>query len=143
MTSPFNTGPQAPERNPPITPQYYSPRAVVISSITPISQTSTQIVTETENQFVVGQVVRFDIVARVGMQELNQSQAIVFSITNDTTFLAKVDTTKFNAFNPAGNTLQDSMVIPIADLNSGQINSSGRINNITYIDGSFINISPG
>jgi hypothetical protein len=143
MSNPFNSGPIAPERNPPITPQYYSPRAVVIFSITPISQVSTQIVTSTSNQFVVGQVVRFDICARVGMQELNQTQAIVYSITNDTTFLVIADTTTLNSFNPSGNSRQESFVVPLGDFNSGQINSSGRINNITYIDGSFINVSPG
>ena len=37
---------------------------------------------------------------------------------------------------------QQPQIIAIGDLNSGQTNVSGRIQNITYVPGSFINISP-
>lgn len=143
MTSPLFTGPQALYRNVPIQAGYYNPQAKVISSITPVSQTETTVVTSTANQFAVGSTVRFVIVKNVGMQELNQIQGLVTSITNTTTFVVKLDTTTMSSFNSGGNTKQDSMVIPIGDINSGPINSSGRINNILYIDGSFINVSPG
>jgi len=143
MTSPLFTGPQALYRNVPIHTEYYNPQAAVISSITPVSQTATTVVTATDNYYTVGTVVRFVIVKNVGMQELNQAQALVTSITSSTEFTVHADATTMTAFNSAGNTKQDSMVLPIGDINSGQINSSGRINNTLYINGSFINVSPG
>jgi len=142
MSSPFNSGPIAPERNPPINVEFYSPRISVLDSVTPISQTQTRIVTTEDNQFVVGQVVRFNIPIGDGMEGLNGTQANVISITDATTFIVGFDTTGFNAFNSSGNSKQLPYVVPIGDVNSGPINSSGRINNTIYIQGSFINISP-
>jgi hypothetical protein len=139
---PFDSGPIAPERNPPINPQYYSPARAQIASITSISQTYTQVVTTEENQFVVGQVVRFNIPFGDGMDGLDGTQSYVVSIINGTTFLAGVNTANFNAFNAGGNPQQYPYVVPIGDVNSGAINSSGAINNTIYIEGSFINISP-
>lgn len=140
--SAFNSGPIAPERNPPINPQYYSPQLAVLSSITPISTFYTQIVTEKDNEFVVGQFVRFVIANFDGMQPLNGLQGIITSITNSTTFYVNIDTTQFGTFNSSGNPTQQSFVIPIGDVNSGAINSSGRINNLLYPEGAFINVSP-
>lgn len=140
--TPYNIGPLAPERNPPITPEYYSPNIATLSTITPISRFSTRIVTTADNEFVVGQTVRFIIPPQDGMRQINGRQAYVTSIDNATTFYVQIDTLDFDTFNAAGTTLQDPFVIAIGDVNSGQINSSGRINNITYIPGSFINIGP-
>lgn len=142
MSNPFNIGPQSGERNPPITADYYSPQLAVISSISSISQFATQVVTTEENEFVVGQIVRFIIPARDGMVQLNERQAIVTSITNSTTFIVDIDTTKMGTFNASTNTFQDPFVVPVGDINSGAINSSGRINNLLYISGSFKNIGP-
>ena len=140
--TPYNIGPLAAERNPPITPQYYSPNIAQISTITSISRFSTKVVTTEDNEFVVGQTVRFVIPPQDGMRQINGQQAYIFSIDNATTFYVRLDAVAFDAFNALGTTLQDPFVIAIGDVNSGQINSSGRINNLTYISGSFINISP-
>ena len=142
MSNPFSLGPLAPERNPPINPEFYVPRVKVIASITSISQSYTQVVTTEDNEFVVGQTVRFNIPIGDGMRGLNGAQAYVVSVTNSTTFLVGYDTTTLGAFSSSGNPKQSSYVVPLGDVNSGQINSSGRINNTIYIPGSFINVSP-
>lgn len=142
MVNPVFLGPIAPERNPPIEPQWYSPRVVEIESITPISQFVTEIETSEANLFVVGQTVRFVIAQNCGVRGLSEQQAYITQIIDDTHFYVAFDVTNMNSFNPAGNTNQPSYVCPIGDINSGPINSNGRINNILFIDGSFINVSP-
>lgn len=142
MTSPFNIGPLAPERNPPITPQYFYPNFSLIESITPIDTFTSQIVTQEINQFVVGQLIRFVIPILDGMRGLNEQTCYILEITNDTTFIAGINSQNMGTFNPDGNTQQKPFIIPVGDINSGQINSMGRINNLLYIEGSFKNISP-
>lgn len=141
MTNPFRIGPLAPERNPPITPEYYAPKLATISSITSISQFATQVVTVEENEYVIGQIIRFVIPERDGMIQLDEREALIISITNATTFLTDIDTTQMGLFNASINTFQDPFIVPVGDINSGAINSSGRINNLLYISGSFKNIS--
>lgn len=138
---PFDVGPISPERNPPINPQYYSPNFAFIQSITPISSFSTQVVTTESNEFVVGQLIRFVIPYQDGMLGINEQTAYINSISSDTTFYAGIDATNMGSFNPMGTPYQQPMVIPVGDVNSGTINSSGRINNLLNIPGSFINIS--
>ncbi len=142
MSNAFNSGPQAPERNPAITPQYYYPNLSVLQSITPIDTFTTRVVTAAANQFVVGQLIRFVLPQRDGMYQINESQAYITSISNSTTFIVALNTLNIGTFNPNGTTLQKPFVIPVGDVNTGQINSMGRINNLLYIGGSFKNISP-
>jgi hypothetical protein len=142
MSSVFNIGPIAPERNPRINPQYYSPTIYVLQSIAAVSDFLTQVVTVKDNNFSVGQIIRFSIPYGDGMQQLNGQQATVMAIFDPTTFYVDISVIGSDAFNPLGNLTQDPFVIPIGDINSGSINSSGRINNLLYIDGSFKNISP-
>lgn len=142
MSSPFNTGPLSPERNPPINPQYYSPNIAIIESITSISQTVTEVVTTIDNEFVVGQLVRFVIPFGDGMRQLDEQQAYIISISSGTTFRVGIDTTTMGLFDASMNPRQEPFVVPVGDVNSGAINSSGRINNLLYIQGSFINVSP-
>ena len=142
MSNPFNSGPQADYRNPPITPEYYSPNFSVLESITPINTFQTQIVTVASNEFVVGQLVRFVLPSNTGSVPLNEQTAYITSITDSQTFIAAIDATAMNPFNPSRNPRQTPFVIPVGDISSGQINSSGRINNLLYPPGAFINISP-
>ena len=142
MPNPFQIGPIAPENNPPIQPTWYSPRVAEISAIAPISQFITQIETTAPNQFVAGQLVRFVIAPRCGSTGLNEQQAYITQILDDETFYVAFNVTGMDSFNPSANTTQPSYFLPIGDVNSGAINTSGRINNILYIEGSFINVSP-
>ncbi len=142
MSNPFRLGPIADYRNPPIHPEWYSPKYAVLQQITPLSSSRTQITTEESNEFVQGQIVRFIIPFGDGMDGLNEREAYVVSILSETEFIADIDTRNFNAFNPTRNPIQTPYVVPVGDINTGAINSSGRTNNILYIEGSFINISP-
>ena len=142
MISPLFTGPLAPERNPEIRPQYFKPKLAVITQIVPISELYTGIVSSVDTDFVVGQIVRFVIPTRDGMQQLDGKEAILVYLFMPNVFIVEIDTTKFDPFNPLGNLNQEAFVLPVGDINSGAINSSGRINNLLYIDGSFKNVSP-
>ena len=66
--NPIFVGPIAPERNPPIQPQDYKPKVFVIDQIVPINDEFTGVVTDIDNDFVVGQIIRFVIPKRDGMQ---------------------------------------------------------------------------
>lgn len=94
------------------------------------------------NGFKIGQSVVIQDVE--GMTELNGNTYTILSATS-TTITINVNSTSFTAYSSGGTaTLKTVLpqVLPIGDINSGQINSSGIINNLTYINGSFINISP-
>lgn len=143
MTNPFNSGPIAPERNPPITPQYYSPRARFISAIT--LGITTTITTQDPNQFVVGQLVRLLIPSYWGSVQLNEVQGYVTQVLSDTQFVIDINSSDASAFGLSSShpaVYQNPQVIPVGDVNTGPINSQGRSNQITNIPGSFIDISP-
>lgn len=142
MSSQHNVtpGPIPPENNPPINPQYYQPRVFYISAIT--TGPTTTITTSTDHDYVIGQLVRLLIPELYGSRQLNEQQAYVISIpsSNQVTLdLYSVGVTAFVASPAFGPTRPQ--IVAIGDVNTGQINF-GRTNNLTYIPGSFINISP-
>lgn len=137
---PFS-GPQAPESNPPINPQYYQPSRFVISAIT--EGTSTTVTTLVDHNYVIGQLVRLLIPPTYGAQGLDEQQAYVTSIPALNQVVLNINSKGMNPFIPSpvfGPT--PPQIVAIGDINSGQINDEGRINNLTYIPGSFIDISP-
>lgn len=137
---PAIVGPIAPESNPPINPQYYKPRRFIISAIA-LGKTTT-VTTSITNDFVIGQEVRLLIPLSFGSYELNEVTGIVLSVPSSTQVVINIDSSRnVNPFVSSSATTK-AQIIPIGDINSGQINSSGRVSNITYINGSFINISP-
>jgi len=77
------------------------------------------------------------------MRQLNGVSALVISKPNEDQVVINVDSRFFDSFifNPPGQKTP-AQIIPIGDFNSGKINESGRINQGTFIPGSFINISP-
>jgi hypothetical protein len=141
MTNPFNSGPIAPERNPPINPQYYQPSQFEISAI---SLVSTTIVTTTiNNNYVIGQTVRLLIPATYGSIQLNEQQGQVIDIPSPNQVTINVNSTNVDAFvaSPTYGPTKPQ-ILAIGDVNSGQINASGRAVTGTFIPGSFIDISP-
>lgn len=139
MTNPFNIGPKAPYRNPPIHPEYYSPRRFQIEDIT-LGMT-TQVETSDPYDYVVGQVIRLHIPSFFGTYELNDRQANVIALVDDVNFIIDIDSRAYTAFissPPYSNT--PAQVCAIGDVNSGQINTSPTNQNLS-IPGSFINIS--
>lgn len=110
-------------------------------SITGAAQSNPCVLTAT-NSYSVGEFVQIQDVG--GMIELNDNIYRVVART-PTTLTISVDSTSFIAYSSGGTASLIGTVpqiLAIGDINSGQINSSGRVNNLTYINGSFINVSP-
>ena len=132
-------GPIAVYNNLPIEPQNYQPSQFFISAIT-LGQ-STTITTTVNNNYVVGQEVRLLIPPSFGSYQLNEQTGFIISIPASDQFVLNIDSSmNVNAFINSSSTTQ-AQCVAMGDLNTGQTNT-GRTNNITYIPGSFINISP-
>lgn len=124
--------------NVPIEPQFYQPRRFVISNIT-LGTTTT--ITTTENMdYVIGQLVRLIIPPSFGTRQLNEQQAYVISIPASNQVVLDIYSIGMDAFVSSSATTKPQ-ILAIGDINSGPTNI-GRTNNTTYIQGSFINISP-
>lgn len=137
---PLIFGPIAPESNPPINPQFYQPRVFDISAIT-LGQTTT-VTTTVDHDYIVGQIVRLLIAQPFGSFQLNEQIANVISIPASNQIVLSLNSTNANPFisNPTSN-ISQPQVVAVGDINSGQINT-GRMGNLTFIPGSFIDISP-
>jgi len=124
----------------PIESDNFQPSQFTISAIT-LGETTT-VTTSSDNNFVVGQNVRLLIPTQCGSRPLNESQGIVISKPASNQVIIDIPSLGMNSFIAAAASDQiQPQILPIGDINSGQINSSGRISNITYVNGSFINIS--
>jgi hypothetical protein len=141
-----HTGPQAPENNPPIEPQYFQPSLFPITAISygVTTTITTGVAFGVANNYVIGQLVRLNIPKTYGAQQLNGQQGYVVSFPGANQVGVNINTSLgYDPFiaNPVyGPTLPH--IAAIGDVNSGPINAMGRINNGTTIQGSFINISP-
>ena len=142
----FTKGPIAPEHNPPIEPQNFQPSRFVISAIT-FGVTTTFTVLPAfgvNNNYVIGQLVRFLIPNAYGTIELNGQQGYVVAIPGTNQFTVNINTSQgYDIFIPSpvhGPTLPE--VLAIGDINSGIISSTGPSIPTTTIPGAFINISP-
>lgn len=137
--SPF-PGPIAPFNNPPINPQYYEPSRFQVTSIT--LGTSTTVTTSVNHNYVIGQQVRILIPLPYGTYQLNEEDGYVTSIPATNQVVVDINSSGFNPFNPtptySGNKPE---IMAIGDINSPLLNTS-RTDNSTFIQGSFINISP-
>lgn len=156
MATSVRNGPQAPENNPPIEPQWYQPSVFPITAIS--FGISTTVTTGTafgvSNNYVVGQLVKFLIPKTYGAQQLNGQLGFVDSIPGPNQVVVGINTSKgYNAFIPSpayGPT--PPQIIAVGDINSGPINgtvtpinsrpTNQTIAQQTFINGSFINISP-
>jgi len=137
MGSPF-PGPTPAYSNPPIEPQYYSPRFRFIDSITRGNPTT--VVTTEDNEFVIGSLVRFVLPIANGIRQLNNQTGYVVEIDSTTQFLVAIDSTNYDPFVSTSD-IDQPQVVPVGDINNGVTNTSNT-NQATYIPGSFINISP-
>lgn len=143
------SGPTPPYSNPPINPQYYQPSVFDISNITrgkttvvSMSDNTTGGSTVTPN-YTIGQQVKLLIPFTFGMRQINNQVGYVISLPTSSSVEIDIDSRFYNAYTSSptyGPT--HAQIIAIGDVNSGEVNTQGRVNNITYIQGSFINISP-
>lgn len=133
------SGPIALGNNYPIETQNYAPQMFFISNIT-LGQTT--IVTTTVNHdYVIGQNCRLIIPQVNGSYQLNGETGYVISIpAPDQVELSINSSYAVNQFQSSTATTQPQ-ILAIGDTNSGVVNSQGRVNNGTFIPGSFINVS--
>lgn len=137
----FNSGPIAPERNPPINPQYYQPSVFYISDVA--IGTTTTVTTSVNHNYVIGQNIRLLIPNVYGCQPLNEQTGLVIGIPNPNQVIVDIYSLGANPFiaTPTyGPT--PPQIVAIGDQNSGVINAMGRSPTGTFIPGSFIDISP-
>ncbi len=133
-------GPIPPYTNVPIHADYYQPSRFVIEDIG-LGQTTT--ITTTENMnYVIGQQVRLLVPESFGSYQLNGRTGFVISIPAVDQVVLDIDSAlNVNAY-VASSAKTQAQILAIGDINSGPTNTSGRVNNITYIAGSFLDISP-
>jgi|ERR1700759_104708 len=139
MSYPFNVGPNAPFRNPPIHPEYYEPSRFFISAIT--LGLVTTITTSVNHNYVIGQLVRTWIPSFYGTIQLNGQENLVSEIPNPNQIIIYLDSRAYDAFIPSppyGPT--PPQVCSIGDINTGQINQIFQHQDLN-IPGSFINVS--
>ncbi len=140
FTPPLIFGPIPPESNPPIEPQFYQPKQFFIDDIT-LGQTTT-VTTTINHDYVIGQLVRLLIPQANGSRQLSETQSYVIQVPASNQVVLQLDSSVNVDPFISTSAPNQPQILPIGDINSGQINSSGRINNLDYIPGSFINISP-
>lgn len=127
-------------QNLPIKENYYEPSRFVISGIT-LGNTTT-ITTSTDMNYVVGQEVRLLVPSSFGSYQLNNRTGFVVDITGADEFVVDIDSSRNVDPYISSDATTVAQVLAIGDVNLGYTNDQGNINNITFIPGSFINISP-
>jgi len=140
MPSTVISYPAPPYSNLPIRADYYQPHKFEITGVT-LGQT-TIVTTSIAHDYVVGNLCRLLIPNGYGCLQLSGKTGYVISIPSSTQVELSIKSINANAF-VAASLPQKPQIIPVGDINNGSINGSGRINQITYIPGSFINVSPG
>lgn len=149
MTDPIYSGPIAPYRNPPINPEYFIPDVFFITAIS-LGQTTTVTMASTitdpvtvTNNFVIGQEARLILGEFYGARQLNQRLGYVIAIPTTNQVTLDIDSNGYDPFipNPPFGPNRPQ-IVPIGDINTGNINAFGRILNKPWIPGSFRNISP-
>lgn len=127
-------------QNLPIESDFYLPSRFVISNIT-LGLTTT-VTTSLSHDYVIGQQIRLIIPPSFGSYQLNEVQGYVLSIPAVNQVVVSIDSLRNVDAYIASSAATPAQILAIGDLNYGAINSSGRVSNITYIPGSFINVSP-
>jgi len=141
MTNTVLSYPIPPYQNVPIHAEYYQPKVFVISDIT-LGQVTT-VETTLDMDYTIGQEVRLLIPPSFGSYQLNGKTAFVIDIPSSNEVILNLDSSvNVDAYIASSDLTQSAQIAAIGDINTGTTNASGRINQSTYIPGSFINISP-
>lgn len=139
MTNSVISYPAPAYQNLPIQPYFYQPSRFEISAIG-FGSSVTTVTTTVDNNYVVGQQIRFNIPTDCGSRQLNDVTGYVVEILSATQFAVSVPSSGFTPFkNPIGR--DEPQVVAIGDVNSGVVNNSGSSPVGLYIPGSFRDIS--
>ena len=101
----------------------------------------TTVTTTEDHDYVIGQLVRLLIPPQFGCRQLNGQTGFVISIPASDQVVLDIYSAGGDAFQ-SSSAANQPQILAIGDTNSGQINSNGRSPTLTYVPGSFINISP-
>lgn len=134
-------------QNVPIHAEYFKPSRFVISAIG--LGTTTTITATADMNYQIGQEIRLLIPNEFGSYQLNDVTGFVIEIsaTNQvvTNINSSVNVDAFIAFTPTQPLMKaysKAQIIAIGDIRTGANNVDGNMNTLTYIPGSFRNISP-
>jgi len=126
-------------QNMPIHIEYYKPQVFIISSIQLGFRT---IVTTTiDHDYEIGQLVRLLIPNGYGSRLLNEKIGFVYEIPESNQVTLDLDSSGADPFINA-NLQTLAQIVAVGDVNSGVLNSNGRLSEGLTIPGSFNNISP-
>lgn len=115
----------------------------ITATITGVTKANPCVVTAA-NSFRVGNTLTFASVG--GMTQLTGNFKV--NSCNSTTITLNVDSTSFTTYTSGGTATLEAQdlnvpqIMAIGDINSGCINTSGNVNQSTYIPGAFTDISP-
>lgn len=128
-------GPIAPYSNVPIEPQFYQPRRFVISDIT-LGRTTT-VTTETDHDYVVGQLVKLLIPKLYGAQQLNNVVGYVISVPSDDEVVISFNSIGFNSFitNPITATITGATQNSPCVITANNYFKTGQYIRITNVSG--------
>jgi len=133
------SGPIPPFNNPPIEPLFFTPRQFFISAIS--LGITTTITTTVDQDYVIGQEIRLLIPNGFGCRGLNERTGFVIAIPSANQVTVDIFSIGIDPFINANLTTK-AQIIAIGDVNTGAINNDGNLDTLTYIPGSFRNISP-
>jgi|SRR5271166_2005899 len=142
-------GPIAPYSNLPISPQNFAPSQFTITGITYGATTILTLANSTNGvapNYIVGQLVRLTIPGKYGAQQLNEQTGYVLSLPTTNSVEVGIKSVGTDPFitTPTFLPYQSQttpQIMAIGDISSGQINSSGRVSQGTFIPGAFVNTS--
>lgn len=132
--------PIPPYQNVPIHPEYYKPKKFFVQAITLGVQTTIE--TTEDMDYVIGQEIRLIIPPQFGCRQLNAMTGYVIEIPALNHVIVDIDSSIGVDPFVLSSATSRPQILAIGDINMGTTNTQGRINQITYIPGSFINISP-
>jgi len=99
-------------------------------------------VTTTEDvNYEIGQLIRLIIPPSFGCRQLNEQQGYVLSIPSANQVVVSINSAQNVDAYISSSATTKAQILAIGDVNNGSTNSSGRVSNITYIPGSFQDIS--
>ena len=132
------TPPIALFNNLPINSDFYKPSQFFISAMT-LGQTTT-VTTSINHNYVIGQECKLIIPPTNGTRELNQSTGFVISIPAANQVVLSISSLGFSQFTTSSATTKPQ-ILAIGDINQGSTNITPK-QQTTFVQGSFINISP-